>query len=302
MWHRVSMRANTVSHVLTSFFHSHTNALVMRVFRYTSMNKRRPMLTQSLTAGVIGVIGDVLMQRLELRWARDEAAAAAAAASACGGGAADANASVGNTYHNGSTSRAGGRSIETISSSPSDSFTKSTSVNHDGVEGVRGESRRVDGSGGDGNHGEMNYRRTANMVVYRTLVFGPIFSTFIRRLEMAVPWTGWRGVAAKVAVDQIIFQPPMLMIFYGSLATLEGRPLRDAVDRAEKMLLPTLQLNVPFWTTVHCLTFSVIPVQYRVAWVSLIQCGWSAVMSGLNQRAAIGKPPLPLGVEAVVAA
>ena len=277
------------------------DALVNRDFRYTSMNKRRPMLTQSLTAGVIGVVGDVLMQRLELRWAREEAAAAAASASACGGGAVDADASGGNTHYAGSGSRAGGPSIETISSHPSDSMTASTSLSHDNVERVRAESQRVSGTGGNDNQGDLNYRRTANMVVYRTLVFGPIFSTFIRRLEMAVPWTGWRGVVAKVAVDQIIFQPPMLMIFYGSLATLEGRSLRDAVNRAEKMLLPTLQLNVPFWTTVHCLTFSVIPVQYRVAWVSLIQCGWSAVMSGLNQRAATGKPPLPLGVEAVAA-
>ena len=37
--------------------------------RYTSLNRRRPILTQALTAAAIGAVGDVLMQMLELRWA-----------------------------------------------------------------------------------------------------------------------------------------------------------------------------------------------------------------------------------------
>lgn len=37
--------------------------------RYTSLNRRRPILTQALTAAAIGAVGDVLMQIVELRWA-----------------------------------------------------------------------------------------------------------------------------------------------------------------------------------------------------------------------------------------
>ena len=32
-------------------------------------------------------------------------------------------------------------------------------------------------------------------------------------------------------------------------------------------------------------TFTVVPVQYRVAWVSCMQVGWNAFVSGLNEGA-----------------
>jgi protein Mpv17 len=291
---------------------------VAHMCRYINVNKRRPVLTQSLTAGAIGIVGDFIMQSLELRWAREEAAAAAAGGIATGAG---------NSFNGHVGGVSGGAAVGPAvdHQRPADSrWVGGTSgtVDARSQQHATSDSKSFAGSAGAGASsstrttttvasntrsdagapvGEMDWRRTGNMVIYRMFIFGPIFSTFIRKLEAVVPWTGWRGVVAKVAVDQLIFQPPILCVFYASLATLEGRSLSDAVDRAKTMLWPTLQLNVPFWTTVHCVTFSVIPVQHRVAWVSLIQCAWSAVMSGLNKRAATGKPPLPLGVDTVAA-
>jgi hypothetical protein len=139
----------------------------------------------------------------------------------------------------------------------------------------------------------IDWPRVARMGVYRMAVFGPIFSVFIRRLEMAVKAPGARGVAIKVAMDQLVLQPPVVCLFYFTMAVFEGRPFRDGVDRAIEMLVPTIKLNAPFWTTVHIVTFSVIPAQHRVLWVSLIQCGWTSVMSHLNHGAASRQTPLP---------
>lgn len=136
---------------------------------------------------------------------------------------------------------------------------------------------------------EVDWARTARMGVYRTVVFAPIFSVFLSRLERAVKATGAKGVALKVVADQLVLQPPMLCLFYFTMTVFEGRPVSEGADRAADMLVPTLKLNIPFWTTVHLVTFSMIPAAYRVAWVSVIQCGWTSVMSHLNHRAALGQ-------------
>eukprot|EP00040_Diaphanoeca_grandis_P025281 m.139830 g.139830 ORF g.139830 m.139830 type:complete len:238 (+) comp30084_c1_seq4:571-1284(+) len=132
---------------------------------------------------------------------------------------------------------------------------------------------------------EYDLARTARFAVYRLFLFGPALAVFVRSMERGVKAKGKAGVAIKIALDQLAFQPVSLCVFYFSMATMEGQSPSQAVDRATNMLLPTLKVNWPFWIPVHVITFSYIPASYRVAWISFLQVGWAAVMSHLNQRA-----------------
>lgn len=127
--------------------------------------------------------------------------------------------------------------------------------------------------------------RTARFCAFRLLVFGPVLAVWMRGLERLVRVPGKRGVAMKIGLDQFVLQPPMLCTFYFSMAVLEGSGPSVGATRAAEMLVPTMKLNVPFWVSIHTVTFTAIPPQYRVAWISLIQIGWNAVMSHLNQSA-----------------
>ena len=42
---------------------------------------------------------------------------------------------------------------------------------------------------------------------------------------------------------------------------------------------------MPFWASVHSLTFSVVPLRLRIAWASTAAVAWTAYMSSLNQQA-----------------
>lgn len=68
------------------------------------------------------------------------------------------------------------------------------------------------------------------------------------------------------------------------MSLLEGRSLSQGLERVQQMLWPTLLVNWPFWGSVQCVTFTMIPLQYRVAWVSLFHVGWNAWLSGMNEQ------------------
>ena len=139
--------------------------------------------------------------------------------------------------------------------------------------------------------------RTARIAAFRLLVFGPAYSIWMRTLEKKVRLPQTKAVVAKIALDQLIWTPPSLMTFYFSMACMEGRGIHEGAERAKTMLWPTLRINWPFWSCVQLVTFSVVPVQHRVVWVSFVHVGWNAFVSGLNQQARVASLEKPRGSE-----
>ena len=164
--------------------------------RYARLNRRRPVVTQSCTALVVGAVGDAVMQ---------------------------------------------------------------------GVE------RHREGGGG------WDAARTGRLALYRGAIFGPLLSQWLALLERRVP-----GVPLKIAADQLLFGPWAVAGFYFTIAALEGRTLAEAQHRAIALTPPTLAVGIPFWCCVHCITFTAVPAPYRIAWISLVQVGFNAFMSGVN--------------------
>ena len=85
-------------------------------------------------------------------------------------------------------------------------------------------------------------------------------------------------------LDQGVWSPPALSVFYVYMRLLEGGTLEEGVERARQMLWPTLLVNWPCWGCVNCVTFTLLPLHFRVAWVSLFHVGWNAWLSGMNEK------------------
>ena len=140
--------------------------------------------------------------------------------------------------------------------------------------------------------------RTGRIALFRLTVFGPGYTLWMRSLERLVTVQGTaRAVVAKTLLDQLVWTPPSLSIFYVSMAKLEGLRLADGFERAKRMLWPTLQVNWPFWCCVHLFTFTIVPPAWRMAWVSTIHVGWNAFISGLNEKARLTDESVPAGGE-----
>jgi protein Mpv17 len=136
--------------------------------------------------------------------------------------------------------------------------------------------------------------RTLCILSYRALLFAPSYVLWMRLLESRLKGVAaGRAIVTKIALDQFLWTPPSMVAFYMWLGALENAKggqslparLENGALRARELLWPTLMVNWPFWSAVHIATFGFIPVQHRILWVSCVQVGWNAFISGLNEKA-----------------
>lgn len=149
-------------------------------------------------------------------------------------------------------------------------------------------------------------QRVARMFAWGLLCNGPTGHVWYQALDRAVQLTGARGLVVKIAADQLIYTPPLTLLYFVwqtalSRHELSLMALSDACDRgacghavhapsalpfaltahrvARVAVWPTLQVNWTYWAAVHVVTFSFIPLQYRVAFVALKNFFWGGYLS-----------------------
>ena len=131
---------------------------------------------------------------------------------------------------------------------------------------------------------QIDTARTARLVSFRML-HAPLVDAAWRFFDRKIPFRGAAGVAARVAADQGLLMPPSLVGFFLSQSALEGRSLDESLARVQHAFVPAATKALPYWCSVHTLTFSVIPPRFRMAWASLCAVAWNAMMSNENQLA-----------------
>ena len=89
-----------------------------------------------------------------------------------------------------------------------------------------------------------------------------------------------------MASDQLLYTPPLTGLFFVWQHALSGASLSDACAASREATWPTLQVNWCYWSVVHVATFTVVPVEYRVLFVSLKNFLWGGFLSLVSNREA----------------
>ncbi|KAF8323939.1 hypothetical protein DL93DRAFT_2070069 [Clavulina sp. PMI_390] len=106
--------------------------------------------------------------------------------------------------------------------------------------------------------------RTARLATYGGFIFAPLV------LEKIPLRTKTAQVAGRVALDQFVFTPVVLSVFFTATTLMEGRSLADAQKKLETSYKPTLLAN---WTLF-------IPFQtFNMATVNVISLFWNTYLS-----------------------
>ncbi|OAQ33823.1 hypothetical protein K457DRAFT_134150 [Linnemannia elongata AG-77] len=88
----------------------------------------------------------------------------------------------------------------------------------------------------------------------------------------------------RVTADQILFAPIGLAMLFTGLTVLEGGGLQQIKDKLNNTFIPTLQANYLVWPMVQLVNFSVMPLQLRLPFVSVVGIAWNAYLSLVNTR------------------
>lgn len=114
----------------------------------------------------------------------------------------------------------------------------------------------------------------------KTAVFGPAATTWYKFLAKNVNLKSPNGtILARVALDQGVFAPVFIGVFLSSMATLEGNPVKEKLDKNYKTALTS---NYMLWPFVQAVNFKVVPLEHRVLFVNVISIGWNCYLSYLN--------------------
>lgn len=68
----------------------------------------------------------------------------------------------------------------------------------------------------------------------------------------------------RVAVDQVVFAPVSVALFFSVMTVAEGGGRRAVALKLRDMYLPTLKANWMVWPTVQIINFRLMPVQFQL--------------------------------------
>ncbi|KAI3421748.1 uncharacterized protein J3R85_011956 [Psidium guajava] len=137
---------------------------------------------------------------------------------------------------------------------------------------------------------EVNWKRTAVTSLFGFGFVGPLghlwydgLDRFIR-LRLQLPPNSAKFVAAKVAMDGIIFGPFDLFVFFSYMGFAAGKNVAQVKEDLKRDFLPALILEGGVWPLVQVANFRYVPVRYQLLYVNMFCLLDSAFLSWLEQQ------------------
>ncbi|KAI7871187.1 sym-1 [Spinellus fusiger] len=130
-----------------------------------------------------------------------------------------------------------------------------------------------------------DYERTIRMVGFGGLVAGPILSHWYRFVEFKVKAsTPFKELAIKVAMDQFLFAPVFIGVFFSAQGVFEGKSFEEIKQKLHMGYTTALFNNYKLWPTVQLFNFYFVPLNHRLMVTNLVALGWNAYLSTVNQQ------------------
>ncbi|KAM7497963.1 hypothetical protein LguiA_022377 [Lonicera macranthoides] len=125
---------------------------------------------------------------------------------------------------------------------------------------------------------DYNWLRALRMTSYGFLLYGPGSYAWYQFLDHCMPKQSVPNVLTKVLLNQIVLGPCVIAVVFAWNNLWQGK-LAELPDKYQKDALPTLLFGFRFWIPVSVLNFWVVPLQARVAFMSMGSIFWNFCLS-----------------------
>ncbi|KAG0251431.1 hypothetical protein DFQ27_008769 [Actinomortierella ambigua] len=88
----------------------------------------------------------------------------------------------------------------------------------------------------------------------------------------------------RMLADQVLFAPVGLAMLFTGLTVLEGGGVREVKEKLSESYPTALKANYTIWPVVQLVNFSIMPLQFRLPFVSVVGIAWNAYLSLVNNR------------------
>ncbi|KAL7278823.1 hypothetical protein ACG7TL_007840 [Trametes sanguinea] len=115
-------------------------------------------------------------------------------------------------------------------------------------------------------------------------IFGPVLTKWLQFLERLKFSSPVKGVVYRVYLDQGVFTPMVVGMFFGSLTLLEGKSVTAAKERIKEAYVPTLIRNWGVFIPTQIVNFAIVPPHLRFVTVGVVSLFWNAYLSSVNAK------------------
>ncbi|EJF61479.1 hypothetical protein BD309DRAFT_859104 [Dichomitus squalens] len=129
-----------------------------------------------------------------------------------------------------------------------------------------------------------DFARSARVAFYGGAIFGPILTKWLQLLNRLQFTSPTKAVAYKVYLDQFVFTPGVVAMFFGSMTLLEGKTVNDAKVRISEAYVPTLIRNWGVFIPTQIVNFALVPTHLRFVTIGVVSLFWNAYLSSVNAK------------------
>mmetsp|Transcript_6186 Transcript_6186/g.12774 ORF Transcript_6186/g.12774 Transcript_6186/m.12774 type:complete len:369 (+) Transcript_6186:165-1271(+) len=117
------------------------------------------------------------------------------------------------------------------------------------------------------------------------LCFGPLVHEYYEFSDRILPpENGLVTRMEKILMDQTLYLTIKCSLYIGAVGLLAGEDRKSVGQTIQDKIGGIVVTAWKFWPIVHCVTYSVIPAQHRVLWVTSVDLVWNAILSSAAQK------------------
>eukprot|EP01091_Cochliopodium_minus_P016726 TRINITY_DN634_c0_g1_i1.p1 TRINITY_DN634_c0_g1~~TRINITY_DN634_c0_g1_i1.p1 ORF type:complete len:205 (+),score=63.50 TRINITY_DN634_c0_g1_i1:66-680(+) len=129
-----------------------------------------------------------------------------------------------------------------------------------------------------------DFGRTLRFGTFGTLFVGPVMHKWYAVLQKLFPADNMSSAVKKLMMDQVIFAPFIVASFFTGITLLEGQGFGEVKKKFQNSYLEAMKMNYFIWPAAQSITFTVIPYNLRVPWVSCVSLVWNTVLSLITNK------------------
>jgi hypothetical protein len=120
--------------------------------------------------------------------------------------------------------------------------------------------------------------RALEMGVIRAVVIVPFITVWYPFLIYACPGSTIPRIIGRVAIDQSIGSPSVIVLVFVSHACLHGDPW-SSIDRIYKQGGNAWAAGLQYWPFIHTINFGLVPLRHQALVAHVASLYWNAILS-----------------------
>jgi len=127
-------------------------------------------------------------------------------------------------------------------------------------------------------------KRFISLSAFGLLYHGPSGHYFYNWLDSKISGTDAKDVALKVGIDQIIWCPIFMTVFFTYLGLVNGDSMTTIGNKLKNDLLSACQGSWKVWPIVHAVNFKFISTKHRLVFINGVQIAFNMFLSLIGTK------------------